>query len=82
MMTHPAPAGAEVALPESPHPEGAAAGPTGGGLPHIVTPCNASLGTTGTGAVDQMSRRAWVLVAAEVSVVLEEASCAGRGSEG
>ena len=32
---------AEVALPEPPQPEGAAAGPAGGDLPHIVTPCNA-----------------------------------------
>ena len=51
-MAHAAPAGAEVAFPEPPHPEGAAAGPAGGHLPpHIVTPRNASAGFTRTGAV-------------------------------
>ena len=44
-MAHAAFAGAEVALPEPPHPEGAAADPAGGALPHIVTPCNAKTRT-------------------------------------
>ena len=43
-MAHPALAGAEVALPEPLHPEGATAGPAGGNLSHIVTPCNAKPG--------------------------------------
>ena len=34
VMAHPAPAGAKIALPEPPHPEGAAAGPAGDHLPH------------------------------------------------
>ena len=81
-MSHAALPGAEVALPEPPHPEGAAAGPAGGDLPHYRYTVYASPGTTGTGAVDRMCCRPGVLVAAEVSVVLEEVSCAGRGSGG
>ena len=41
VMPHPALPGAEISLPEPPHPEGAAAGPAGDDPPHIVTPCNA-----------------------------------------
>ena len=82
VMAHAAPAGAEVAVPEPPHPEGAAACPAGGDLPHIVTPCNgdANAGATRTGAVERMYYRWWVLIPVEVSLALEEASCATRGS--
>ena len=41
VMPHPALPGAEISLPESPHPEGAATGPAGDDPPHIVMPCNA-----------------------------------------
>ena len=81
-MPHPALAGAEVALPEPPHQEGAAAGPAGGDLPHIVTAYNASAGTTGTSAVDQMCCQPGVLVAMEGSLILEAVSCAVRESGG
>ena len=40
-MAHAALAGAEVALPEPPGPEAAAAGPAGDDFPHVVTLCNA-----------------------------------------
>ena len=72
-MSHATLPGAEVALPEPPHPEGAAAGPAGGDLPHIVTACN---------AIPRMCRRPWALVAVEVSVVLEEVPSDGHGSLG
>ena len=72
----------KVVFPEAPDVHSPAAGPAGGDLPHIVTACNASVGTSGTGAVDWMCRRPWVLVAVEVPLALEEASCAGRGSGG
>ena len=48
----------------------------------IVTPCNAKARTTGTGAVDRMCRRPWVLVAVEVPLVLDEVPSDGRGSGG
>ena len=47
----------------------------------IVTPCNASAGTTGTGAVDRMCCRPLALAPVEVSVALMEVSSIGRGSE-
>ena len=81
-MPDAAPPGAEVALPEPPHPEGAAAGPAGGDLPHIVTAYNASPGFIRTGAVDRMCCRPLALASVEVSVALMEVSSIGRGSEG